>query len=202
MATTLSFSIARVSAAVIKMQVRVDDNIDFAGVQTVIAQAVVEERTIEAVNVAQFLRHLRARCRFPPEYFFRPRLPAGNSWPAHAVARVRPEFFSPRIVLGITPNIAPPSSETTHPPDTWNSRSPSFNVSLRVPPAPGFRSPRRKGPFFLRRPPRRWRRALFTEIFAHHALHQPRFQQLQDPFFPVRDFARLAFARVLEMLAE
>src|SRR5580700_499069 len=42
----------------------------------------------------------------------------------------------------------------------------------------------------------------FTKIFSCHALHQARFQQLQNPFFPVGDFACPAFVRLLEMLAE
>src|SRR6202167_1634639 len=60
---------ARVPAAMVEMQMRIDDDIDFRHVQSVLAQAVVQKRPVQSVNIPQLRRHFSARAGFDQNIF-------------------------------------------------------------------------------------------------------------------------------------
>ena len=102
---------ARVSAAMVEVEMRVDDDINVARLEAVVAQSGGKARLAEAVDVAELGVHFTAGARLDE-----------NAFPA---ARIRTQFMAKRMRLrpsggiffshngrGITPNIAPPSSRT------------------------------------------------------------------------------------------
>ena len=91
----MSFSIARIAAAVVEVEMRVEHDVDVLGTQAVSPQAIVEKRAVQPIDVAEFRGHLLARARFDQDP-----LPARmNQQAIHRkrdpVARVRLHFLFP-----------------------------------------------------------------------------------------------------------